>query len=327
MRFPLGRLDTYTQSMEQGETPQVLKVVLFGGSGLVGNGIMSAFSSAKRLPESQIVAPRSSQIDLENMEALQEFLEVERPDCVIMAAGRVGGIAFNIGSQVEQYRSNLLMNFNLIEVCARLGIQKLLLISSSCIYPMDASVPLQEEHLFDGLPHPTNEGYAAAKSVAIRHLLIYKRQLALDWMVLIPTNVYGVRDETGTQGHVIPQLVTKFMDAKLKKTGTVEIWGDGSPIREFLFNEDLGRAVLELCHRPAPADLVNVSSGEPISIRMLAEKISEQIGYEGEIVFDSSKPNGHPNKSMDGSRLRDFGWKPNINLDKGLELVISSRQL
>jgi GDP-L-fucose synthase len=292
--------------------------LLIGGSGLVGTGILRAFSLAQQ----EISAPSHSELDLLDFQSIVEYLRREKPKSVIMAAGTVGGIDFNSNNQLSQYTQNLQMNFNILEACASEKIEKLLLVSSSCIYPINAPIPLSEDSLNSGVPERSNAGYAAAKLAAINHLEFIRDEHRLNWGVCLPANVIGFEKNFFSDTHVVPSLIRKFAWAKSKSIKQVEIWGDGTPIREFIYNFELGRAIAHLVNLSSYPKRINIGVGESICISDLAACIAKSFKYEGEIIFDITKPNGHPNKSLDSSKIFGLGWKPNTNTIRSIQLIV-----
>ena len=299
-----------------------ITAVIFGSTGLVGSGIREALSASPAL--TQILAPTHGEIDLMNIELVTTYLSKTQPDIVIMAAGQVGGILFNSAAQQEQFNSNFFMNFNIIEACLTSRIRNLYLISSSCIYPERVSIPMPESEIFHGLPHPTNEGYAIAKSAAVRQVLLYRRIHGLNWKVVVPTNIYGNNDQFNKRAHVIPQLILKVNESLRMKNGHITVAGDGSPIREFLLNSELGKAVRKFIEEDSDFELLNVSSGEPVTITNLVDMISEIFDFKGEVYFNDSLPNGHPNKTLDITKQKNIGWNNTVKLRDGLESVIKN---
>lgn len=298
------------------------KAVIFGSTGLVGSGIRDALRTSSAF--TQILTPTHGEVDLLNMDSVTSYLSKTLPDFVIMAAGQVGGILFNSTAQQEQFNSNFFMNFNLIEACLTSKISNLYLISSSCIYPEHATIPMTEGEIFHGLPHPTNEGYAIAKSAAVRQVLLYRRIYGLNWKVVVPTNIYGIKDNFNKREHVIPQLISKINESIKMKRGYITVAGDGSPIREFLLNSEFGKSIRYFIEENSDFEVLNVSSGEPVTITNLVEMISEMFEFNGEVFFDISQPNGHPNKTLDITLQSNLGWKNTVKLRDGLESVIQN---
>lgn len=297
--------------------------VLFGSSGLVGSGIRRAFDQSKL----KIDCPLRDEVDLLKMDSIKRYLELFKPKSVIMAAGVVGGISFNSGNQVSQYSSNLIMNYNLLTACSEFGIEKLLLVSSSCIYPATSKTPIKESSLFEGPPEPTNLGYAAAKLAAVNQLLIVRKTLKYNWGVCLPTNVIGYEKNFSQDSHVVPSLIRNFSQIRADGLNTLKIWGDGTPVREFIHNLDLGFAIVFLESLRSYPEIINIGTSETITINDLVTQIAQLMDLNLQIERDVSKPNGHPNKSLDSTQIRDLGWNPCYSLKGALNDVISKFEL
>ena len=298
-------------------------ILIFGGSGLVGSAIVKSFESEDFKLPNKVFSPTHSEVDLLDYSALHKYISGVSPNIIIMAAGLVGGISFNATHQAELYTSNLLMNYNLLKVAFDLGVSKFLLISSSCLYPSKLDPPFREESIFMGLPEPTNDGYAAAKIAAIRQLLVYRNNYNLDWQACIPTNAYGIAEMDFEKAHVIPQMIHKIMDAKIGMKQEVEFFGDGTPIREFIFNSDLANALVWIYSRKIIEPIINISTGRSVSINELARIVANNCGYNGKLVFNPSYPNGHPNKSLDIKTLTKSGWNAKISLEEGIAFLVA----
>jgi GDP-L-fucose synthase len=248
------------------------------------------------------------------------FFASERPEYVLLAAARVGGILANATYPVEFLRENLLIQLNVLHAAVEAGVRRLLFLGSSCIYPKHAPQPMREEHLLTGPLEPTNEPYAIAKIAGIKLCQAYARQYGADFVSVMPTNLYGPGDNCDLEtSHVLPALIRKFHEAKLDGRPVLEIWGTGTPRREFMHVNDMADACVFVMNHPEPPDLVNVGVGSDISIRELAELIGEVVGYDGQLTFDASKPDGTPRKLLDVSRLAGLGWHPRIGLRDGIE--------
>ncbi len=284
----------------------------------MGSGIQRAY----KLLKEDIIAPNRKELDLLRREDLRNYILETKPSTVIMAAGVVGGIEFNSINQISQYKFNQFLNMNLLQTCEEMQIQKLLLISSSCIYPHNAEAPITEDSFAQGVPELTNIGYANAKIEAIHFLDLVRRERNLNWGACMPTNVLGYERNFDSDSHVVPSLIRKFHFAKLNSLSEVHIWGDGSAVREFIYNVDLGFAVNHISKMEKLPLLLNAGSNQPVSIKEIAVKLARLMKFEGEIIFDTSKPNGHPNKSLDSSILFESGWKPNYDLDTVLSMVV-----
>ena len=269
-----------------------------------------------------ILTRTSSELDLCNQQAVNDFFAKEKPDFVFLAAAKVGGILANNIYRAEFLYKNLLIEANVIHAAYINGVKKLLFLGSSCIYPKLAPQPLKEEYLLTGLLEPTNEPYAIAKIAGIKLCEAYRDQYGCNFISAMPTNLYGEGDNYHLQNsHVIPALIRKFHEGKMNKAGHVEIWGSGSPFREFMYVDDLGDACFFLMKNYNDKLFVNAGTGEEIMIRDLAFVVKEVIGFEGEIRFDTSKPDGTPRKLMDSSLIHAMGWKHKISLKDGLKLA------
>lgn len=284
----------------------------------MGTGIQKAYRALKE----EIIAPPRKDLDLLYKNGLRNYILEKKPDTVIMAAGVVGGIEFNSMNQISQYKSNQFLNMNLLQICEEMEVQRLLLISSSCIYPLDSEAPISEEAFGKGEPELTNIGYANAKTEAIRFLDLVRKEKNLNWGACMPTNVLGFERNFDSDSHVVPSLIRKFHLANLNELSEVQIWGDGTAVREFIYNIDLGKAINHISKMERLPLLINVGSNQPISIKEIAMKLGKLMNFEGEIIFDASKPNGHPNKSLDSSILFKSGWKPSYDLDALLSIVV-----
>jgi GDP-L-fucose synthase len=295
-----------------------------GHRGLVGSAIWRALSEAGF---QHLIGRTHGELDLLDQQAVQTFYEVERPDYVIIAAAKVGGILANSTQPAEFLYDNLQIQNNLIHGAYRSGVKKLLFLGSSCIYPKLAPQPLKEESLLTGPLEPTNEWYAVAKIAGIKMCQAYRRQYGCDFISAMPTNMYGPNDNYDLQGsHVLPALIRKFHEAKVSGAPTVTCWGTGSPMREFLYADDLGRACVFLMQHYSEEQFINVGFGSELSIRELVEKVQRIIGFTGTAVWDTSKPDGTPRKLMDSSRLFQLGWRPQVDLDRGIRLAYEDFQ-
>jgi GDP-L-fucose synthase len=288
-----------------------LKVCILGSNGLAGSGIIKKL---ERNGSFEIFAPSSKILDLKDRLATFDYLQKTKPDQIIMAAGVVGGIEYNKLNQISQFKSNRDISLNAIESAIELRIKNLLLLSSSCIYPRQAKIPIRESALFTGLPEKTNEGYSIAKEMAARLVILARNELSLNWSVVIPTNLYGYSSKFANDTHVIPMLLKKFH----ARPNVIDIWGDGSPIRQFLNNSDLGSAIEFLIERENIPPILNVAPKNNISISDLVYLIADIFRYKGNIFFDSKKDNGHPDKTLNTVQINDLGWYDSINLRDGL---------
>jgi len=267
-----------------------------------------------------IVKRTSQELDLRNQHAVQDFFAFEKPDYVFLAAAKVGGIHANNTYRAEFLYDNLMMETNIIHAARIHRVTKLMFLGSSCIYPKMADQPLKEAYLLNGYLEATNEPYAIAKIAGIKLCEAYRAQYGSNFISVMPTNLYGYGDNYDLQNsHVLPALLRKFHEAKEKNAPTVEVWGSGTPKREFLFADDLADACVHLMENYDGADIVNIGTGEDISIKELAEAIKSLTGFEGEIVWNTSQPDGTPRKLLDVSSLHSLGWKHSTSLQEGLQ--------
>lgn len=293
------------------------KIFVAGHKGLVGSAIVRGLEAQGF---KNILVRDRKDVDLENAASVEAFFATEKPEFVFMAAAKVGGILANDTYPVDFLRKNLLIQANVIESAYRNGCRKFEFLGSSCIYPKFAPQPMKEEHLLTGSLEPTNEWYAIAKIAGIKLCQAYRKQYGFDAISLMPTNMYGPGDNFELQGsHVLPALIRKFHEAKKNGSKEVVMWGTGTPKREFLHVDDLAEACIFLMQTYSDAEIVNVGSGTDVTIRELAEMVRETVGFGGEIVLDTTKPDGTPRKLMDVSRLEKAGWKSKIALREGIE--------
>jgi len=295
------------------------KIYVAGHRGLVGSAIMRILSEDGY---SNLIGKTHHELDLTDQESVERFFESEKPDYVFLAAAKVGGIHANNTYPAEFIFSNLQIQNNIIDASHRYGVKKLLFLGSSCIYPKFAKQPISEDELLNGKLEPTNEPYAVAKIAGIVMCQSYNRQYGTDFISVMPTNLYGPGDNYHPENsHVLPALIRRFHEAKTKKAKEVVVWGTGKPLREFLFSDDLARACLFLMQNYSGNDIVNIGSGDEVSIRELAETVMEVVGYQGELVFDTTKPDGTPRKLLDVSRLHKLGWKHQVELKEGIAIA------
>jgi GDP-L-fucose synthase len=295
------------------------KIYIAGHRGMVGSAILRAL---KAQGYSNFVLRTSSELDLRNQKDVSDFFSKEKPEYVFLAAAKVGGIVANNTYKADFLYENLMIQSNVIHHAFLNGVQKLLFLGSSCIYPKMAPQPLKEEYLLMGLLEPTNEPYAIAKIAGIKMCDAYRSQYGCNFISVMPTNLYGPNDNYDlNNSHVLPALLRKFISAKREGIESVTIWGTGSPLREFLHADDLAEACLFLMDRYNESGLVNIGVGEDISILDLAKLVKKIVGFEGEIQLDTSKPNGTPRKLMDVSKLNGLGWKASISLEEGIKMV------
>ena len=295
------------------------RVFVAGHRGLVGSAI---WRFLERAGFTRLIGRSRSELDLLDTVAVREFYRREKPEYVFIAAARVGGIMANSTQPVAFLYENLVIQNNLIHGAYESGVKKLLFLGSSCIYPKLAPQPMKEDSLLTGPLEPTNEWYAIAKIAGIKLCEAVRQQYGCNYIAAMPTNMYGPNDNYDLQSsHVVPALIHKFHDAKISGAPTVTCWGSGSPLREFLYADDLAEACLFLLENYDGEQFINVGSGGEISIRELAHLIKQIVGYKGDIVWDTSKPDGTPRKLMDSSHLFALGWKPKINLETGIRLA------
>ncbi|MEY5035753.1 MAG: hypothetical protein RLZZ110_770 [Bacteroidota bacterium] len=295
------------------------KIYVAGHRGMVGSAIVREL---EKWGYQNIVTRTSAELDLRNQTAVDAFYQSEKPDYVFVAAAKVGGILANNTYRAEFLYDNLCIQNNLIHGAYVHNVKKLLFLGSSCIYPKLAPQPLKEEYLLSGFLEPTNEPYAIAKITGIKMCEAYRDQYGCNFISAMPTNMYGPNDNYHPENsHVLPALIRKFHEAKVGSAVQVTVWGDGSPMREFLYADDLANALVYLMLNYNEKEFVNVGYGSDITIGDLAKTIAEIVGFNGEIVFDSSKPNGTPKKLMDSSRLFATGWQPQTHLQAGIKLA------
>jgi GDP-L-fucose synthase len=295
------------------------KIYVAGHRGLVGSAIV------RRLRDdgyTNLILKTSQEVDLRRQQAVEDLFAAERPEYVFIAAAKVGGINANNTYRAEFLYDNLMIESNIIHSAYLSGVEKLLFLGSSCIYPKLCPQPMQEEHLLTGYLEPTNEPYAIAKIAGLKLCENYCRQYGVNFISAMPTNLYGLNDNFDlANSHVLPALLRKTHEAKINNAEAVEIWGTGSPLREFLYVDDLADALVFLMDHYDDIQFVNVGTGEEVSIKDLALLIKAVVGYEGELKFDSSKPDGTPRKLLDTSKINAAGWQPKTSLKKGLELT------
>jgi GDP-L-fucose synthase len=293
-----------------------MKIYVSGHRGLVGSAIVRAVEVEGK---HTWIGRTRSELDLLDRKAVFEFVASEKPDAIIIAAAKVGGIHANNTYPVQFLSENMQIETNLMDAAHAAGIDKLLFLGSSCVYPKLAQQPIKEEYLLTGELEKTNEAYALAKISGLKLVQAYRNQYGHKWVSAMPTNMYGPGDNFDLENsHVLPALIRKFDDAKNSGAPTVTLWGSGSPRREFLHADDLGRACLYLLENYDEEIAINVGVGEDVSIKELAELIQKTTGFEGEIEWDSSKPDGTPRKLLDVSRISALGWKAQISLEDGI---------
>lgn len=292
------------------------KIYVAGHNGLVGSAIV------RRLKEegyTNLIFKTSKELDLTQFNLVLDYFKKENPEYVFLAAAKVGGILANRDYPADFIFKNLSIQTNIIESSRQVGVKKLLFLGSSCIYPKFAQQPIKEEYLLDGKLEETNEPYAIAKIAGIKLCQSYNRQYGTNYISVMPTNLYGINDNFDlNSSHVLPALIRKMHDAKVSNLPTVTLWGTGNPKREFLYVDDLAEALIFLMKNHNESDWVNIGTGEDISIKELANLIKQIVGYEGELVWDTSKPDGTPRKLLDVSKINSLGWKHKTNLENGI---------
>lgn len=295
------------------------KIYVAGNRGMVGSAI---YRRLKELGYENIITRTSKELDLRDQQAVKEFFENEKPEYVFLAAAKVGGIMANNIYRADFLYENLAIQNNVIHFSHENDVKKLMFLGSSCIYPKMAPQPLKEDYLLTGTLEPTNEPYAIAKIAGIKMVESYRLQYQDNYISVMPTNLYGINDNYHPENsHVLPALIRKFHEAKVNNSPTVSIWGSGTPHREFMYADDLADACVFLMENYDDLQFVNIGVGEDVSIRDLAQLIKEVVGFEGQLEFDSSKPDGTPRKLMDVSKLNSLGWKAKTDLKDGIRLA------
>lgn len=293
------------------------KIYISGHRGMVGSAILNKLKSQGY---ENLIYQTSSKLDLRNQKAVDEYIATDKPDVIIIAAARVGGILANNEYPYQFLYDNLAIESNLINAAHQNDVEKVIFLGSSCIYPKLAAQPLKEEYLLTGPLEPTNEWYAIAKIAGIKLIEALRKQYDRNYVSLMPTNLYGPRDNFDLKtSHVLPAMIRKFHEAKLKDNAPVTLWGSGTPMREFLYVEDLAEAVLFALENTLDESLYNVGTGKDITIKELAETIQEIIGHQGEIEWDITKPDGTPRKLMDVNKLKEQGWSYTTELKEGIQ--------
>jgi GDP-L-fucose synthase len=295
------------------------KIYIAGHRGMVGSAIH------RKLQEkgfTNFVLRTSKELDLRNQQAVSDFFQNEKPDYVFLAAAKVGGIIANNTYRADFLYENLAIQNNVIHSAYETGVKKLMFLGSSCIYPKLAPQPLKEEYLLSGFLEETNEPYAIAKIAGIKLCEAYRSQYGCDFISVMPTNLYGPNDNYDLQkSHVLPAMIRKFHEAKVSGNESVTLWGTGSPMREFLHADDLAEACAYLMENYSQPEFINIGTGTDVTIKELAETVCKIVGFEGELIWDTTKPDGTPRKLMDVSRLHDQGWKHTIDLQEGIALA------
>lgn len=293
------------------------KIYIAGHRGMVGSAVWRAL---EKKGYSNLIGQSSQELDLRNQEAVRAFISREKPDAIIDAAAKVGGILANKDYPYQFIMENMQIQNNLIDTALHAGIEKFIFLGSSCIYPKLAPQPLLEEYLLTDSLEPTNEWYALAKISGIKSCEAIRKQFGKDYVSLMPTNLYGIHDNFDlTSSHVLPAMIRKFHEAKENDHSPVTLWGTGTPLREFLFVDDMAQAVVFALENQLPDYLYNVGTGEDLSIEKLAWTIQQIVGHRGEIIWDTTKPDGTPRKLMDSAKMNQLGWKHQVALEEGIE--------
>ena len=297
-----------------------MSVLVAGSTGLAGSAIAAAFESKGE----EVIRVNRSVVDLMDLEATKKFLKSTKPTLVVDAAAKVGGIGANNSFPVEFLADNIRIQSNLMQAAHEADVEKFVFLGSSCIYPRDCAQPIKEEYLMTGPLEPTNSAYAIAKIAGIELVNSYRKEHGRKWISLMPTNLYGPRDNFDLQAsHVLPAFIRRFVEAVENDVESVTLWGSGAPLREFLHVDDLAQAVVLTASRYNSSMHLNVGSGEELSIKDLAVLIGSLSGFNGEILWDSSKPDGTPRKTLDVARIKALGWKPTIRLEDGIASTIN----
>lgn len=299
-----------------------IKIFIAGHRGLVGSAIKREF---EKQGYTNLVYKTHSELDLLDSNAVTEFFATEKPDWVILSAAKVGGIKGNNTYPVEFFNENMKIQLNVIENAFKNNVKKLCFLGSSCIYPKNAPQPMKEEYLLSSTLEKTNEMYALAKISGLKLCAAYNREYGTNYISVMPCNLYGLNDNYDLENaHVLPMLVRRFHEAKEKNLPQVTVWGTGTPLREFMFADDLASGVVYLMENKNAAEIgefINIGTGKEVTILELAQTIKKVVGYEGELVFDTSKPDGTMRKLMDVSRINSLGWKAQTNLEDGIRIV------
>ena len=295
------------------------KIYIAGHRGMVGSACWRALEVEGY---SNLIGKTSKELDLRDQKAVEEFIRSEKPAAIIDAAAKVGGILANDTYPYEFLMDNMLIQNNLIRSAHENDVPKFIFLGSSCIYPKFAPQPLKEEYLLTDSLEPTNEWYAIAKITGVKLIEALRKEFNRDYVSLMPTNLYGPNDNFDLKtSHVLPAMIRKFHEAKLNNNAPVELWGSGTPMREFLYVDDLGKAVLYALENPLSEHLYNIGTGVDLTIKSLAELIQHTVGHKGDVIWDATKPDGTPRKLMDNSKMEIQGWKAEVSLEKGIGLA------
>jgi GDP-L-fucose synthase len=293
------------------------KIYIAGHNGMVGSAIWRILLAKGY---TSLIGVSSKELDLKDQQAVKNFIAKEKPEVIIDAAAKVGGILANSNFPYQFLMENMQIQNNLIDTALQYGVEKFIFLGSSCIYPKFAEQPLKEEYLLTDALEPTNEWYAIAKITGVKSCQAIRMQFDKDYVSLMPTNLYGTHDNFDlNSSHVLPAMIRKFHEAKIMDNATVTLWGSGTPMREFLFVDDMAEAVVFALENKLPEYLYNIGTGEDLTIRQLAEIIQKITGHQGEIVWDADKPDGTPRKLMDVSKMHALGWKHQVQLEEGIQ--------
>jgi GDP-L-fucose synthase len=297
-----------------------MTIVVAGGTGLAGSAIFRAYEAAGN----EVIAVSRNVVDLLDRDATFNFIKDVKPSLIVDAAAKVGGIGANNSFPVEFLADNVRIQSNLMEAAHAADVEKFIFLGSSCIYPRDCAQPIKEEYLLTGPLEETNSAYAVAKIAGIELIKSFRKEYGRTWISLMPTNLYGINDNFELQGsHVLPAFIRRFVEAAEKKAPIETLWGTGSPKREFLHVDDLAAAVVHLGNNYNSSEHINIGTGEDLTIKELAELVAELAGFEGELAWDSSKPDGTPRKVLDVSKAKALGWAPQISLRDGIASTIA----
>jgi GDP-L-fucose synthase len=295
-----------------------MKILILGSNGLVGSNLYKKY--LEKYPESNILVPKSYSLNLTIWKDTLDYFLTNKPDVVFLCAAKVGGIKANSENKATFITTNLKIQTNVIESCHLSGVKKLVFLGSSCIYPKNCPQPIKEEYLLTGPLEETNDAYAIAKIAGIKMCQSYRQQYGRDYISVMPCNLYGPGDNFDLNtSHVLPALIRKFHEAKKSDLSEVEVWGTGKPMREFLYVEDLAEALIYLSENYSSGEIINVGSGEDISISDLSNTIAKVVGYTGNIRFNPEYPDGTYRKVMDVSRIIETGWKPSTTIEEGIK--------
>lgn len=302
-----------------GTMNQTDKIYVAGHRGLVGSAIVR---NLEEKGYTNIIGRTHKELDLTNQQAVRDFFEEEKPDVVVLAAAKVGGINANNTAPAEFAYENMQIQCNVIKCCHDYGVKKLLFLGSTCIYPRMAPQPIPEDALLTGPLEETNEAYAIAKIAGLEMCKFFKRQYGDDFISCMPTNLYGPHDNYDLQGsHVMPAMIRKFHEAKVSGSPSVELWGSGTPLREFLYVDDMADACVFLLENYSGEQHVNIGTGKEVTIRQLAETVQKVVGYQGEIIWNKDMPDGTPRKLTDVTKLHGLGWRHKVELEEGVHLA------